>query len=56
MPGFFRKTLTFLGFIDEDIEENVPQKYNEDKRISKYSILKPVKYCVLMQVWKNSIQ
>src|SRR5450830_200888 len=37
MPGFFRKTLTFLGFIDEDIEENIPQKYNEDKRISKYS-------------------
>ncbi|MHB1377529.1 MAG: cell division protein SepF [Candidatus Humimicrobiaceae bacterium] len=37
MPGFFRKTLTFLGFVDEDIEENIPQKYNEDKRISKYS-------------------
>ncbi|MCX6347380.1 MAG: hypothetical protein NTZ89_05535 [Actinobacteria bacterium] len=37
MPGFFRKTLTFLGFIDEDIEENIPQKYNESKRISKYS-------------------
>jgi len=37
MPGFFRKTLTFLGFIDEDIEENAPQKYNGDKRISKYS-------------------
>jgi FtsZ-interacting cell division protein YlmF len=37
MPGFFRKTLTFLGFIDEDIEENIPQKYNEDKRISKYT-------------------
>lgn len=36
MPGFFRKTLTFLGFIDEDIEENVPQKYNGDKRIPKY--------------------
>ena len=37
MPGFFRKTLTFLGFIDEDIEENIPQNYNGDKRISKYS-------------------
>lgn len=37
MPGFFRKTLNFLGFIDEDIEENIPQKYNESKRISKYS-------------------
>ena len=37
MPGFFRKTLTFLGFIDEDIEENIPQKYNGDKRVSKYS-------------------
>jgi cell division inhibitor SepF len=37
MPGFFRKTLTFLGFIDEDIEENVPKKYNENKRNSKYS-------------------
>ena len=37
MPGFFRKSLTFLGFIDEDIEENAPQKYNGDKRISKYS-------------------
>jgi len=37
MPGFFRKTLTFLGFIDEDIEENIPQKYNGDKRISKYT-------------------
>ncbi len=37
MPGFFRKTLTFLGFIDEDVEENVPKKYNENKRNSKYS-------------------
>jgi cell division inhibitor SepF len=37
MPGFFRKTLAFLGFIDEDIEENIPQKYTEDKRISQYS-------------------
>ena len=36
MPGFFRKTLNFLGFIDEDIEENVSQKYNGDKRISRY--------------------
>ena len=37
MPGFFRKTLTFLGFIDEDIEENIPQKYNGNKRVSKHS-------------------
>ena len=37
MPGFFRKTLNFLGFIDEDIEENIPQKYNGDKKISRYS-------------------
>ncbi|MDD3521215.1 MAG: cell division protein SepF [Actinomycetota bacterium] len=26
MPGFFRKTLSFLGFIDEDYEEPVPKK------------------------------
>jgi FtsZ-interacting cell division protein YlmF len=37
MPGFFRKTLTFLGFIDEDIEENIPQKYNGERKISKYT-------------------
>ncbi|MCE5330453.1 cell division protein SepF [bacterium] len=37
MPGFFRKTLTFLGFIDEDIDENVPQKYYDNKRKPKYS-------------------
>lgn len=26
MPGFFRKTLSFLGFIDEDYEEPAPRK------------------------------
>ncbi len=26
MPGFFRKTLSFLGFIDEDYEEPAPKK------------------------------
>ncbi|MCL5772103.1 MAG: cell division protein SepF [Actinobacteria bacterium] len=36
MPGFFKKTLSFLGFIDEDVEENIPQKYNGDRRVSKY--------------------
>jgi FtsZ-interacting cell division protein YlmF len=36
MPGFFKKTLSFLGFIDEDMEENIPQKYKEDRRVSKY--------------------
>lgn len=38
MPGFFRKTLTFLGFIDEDMEENnIPQKYHDNKRNLKYA-------------------
>ncbi|MDD5658625.1 MAG: cell division protein SepF [Actinomycetota bacterium] len=36
MPGFFRKTLTFLGFIDEDIDENIPQKYYDSKKKPKY--------------------
>ncbi|MCL4386473.1 MAG: cell division protein SepF [Actinobacteria bacterium] len=36
MPGFFKKTLTFLGFIDENTEENIPQKYQNDKRTIKY--------------------
>lgn len=37
MPGFFKKTLSFLGFIDEDTQENIPQKYNRDRRVSRYS-------------------
>jgi len=36
MPGFFKKTLAFLGFIDEDVDENVPRKYYENNRKSKY--------------------
>jgi len=36
MPGFFKKTLSFLGFIDEDIDENVPKKYYNNNRNLKY--------------------
>jgi len=36
MPGFFKKTLTFLGFIEENNEENIPQNYQIDKRNIKH--------------------
>jgi len=35
MPGFLKKTLSFLGFIDEEKEENIPQRYSDNRRISR---------------------
>jgi len=40
MPSFFKKTLAFLGFIDEDVEENdeieLKDKFAQEKRGNRY--------------------